>query len=152
VRTGLRYAVARISDLAYLAASSRGKLELNMTEEAGQEDRLIGRILEEAVKNVFDQRLKPGAFKNVVEYFEAGSALQTGASIAGNGLLERIAGIRDFAKQVAARAQEMEPAAAKGPLAGELAASVAELILEGLHCHNRLNKRGKAGTATYGVG
>ncbi len=152
IRARTAHPVARISDLAYLAASSRGKLELNMTEEAGQEDKLIGRIVEEAVKNVFDQTLKAGAFKNVVEYFEAGNTLETGDSLPGAELLERIAPIRDFAKQVAARAREMEPELASGPFAAELAASLAEFILEGLHCHNRLNKRSKAGTATYGVG
>jgi magnesium chelatase subunit I len=151
IRAGAGQAVARISDLAYLAASSRGKLELNMTEETGQEDKLIGRIVEEAVKNIFDQTLKPGAFKNVVEHFEAGNALETGDAVSGAELLERIAGVRDFARQVAARAREMEPELASGPFAAELAASVAEFILEGLHCHNRLNKRSKAGTSTYGV-
>src|SRR5262245_37575245 len=151
IRTRVAHAVPRISDLAFLAASSRGKLELNMTEETGQEDKLIGRIVEEAVKNVFDQSLKPGAFKNVVEHFEAGNALETGDAMTGAELLERIAGVRDFARQVAARAREMEPDLASGPFAAELAASVAEFILEGLHCHNRLNKRSKAGTSTYGV-
>ncbi|MGE5191962.1 MAG: sigma 54-interacting transcriptional regulator [Deltaproteobacteria bacterium] len=151
IRARAPHAVARISDLSYLAASSRGKLELNMTEEAGQEDHLIGRIVEEAVKNVFDQMLKAAAFRNVVEYFEGGNALETGDSLPGAELLERIAPIRDFAKQVSARAREMEPELASGPCAPELAASVAEFILEGLHCHNRLNKRSKAGTSTYGV-
>ncbi len=150
IRAGSRHAVARISDLAYLAASSRGKLELNMTEETGQEDKLIGRIVDEAVKNIFDQTLKPGAFKNVVEFFEAGNTLETGDAITGAELLERIAGIRDFAKQAAARARELEPELSNGPFAAELAAGVAELILEGLHCHNRLNKRSKAGGTMYG--
>src|SRR5262249_41537032 len=132
IRAGARQTVVRISDLAYLAASSRGKLELNMTEEAGHEDKLIGRIVDEAVKNIFDQTQKPGAFKNVVEFFEAGNTLETGDSIGGAELLERIAGIRDFAKQAAARARELEPELASGPFAAELTASVAELILEGL--------------------
>src|SRR5262249_15464893 len=35
IRTGGAQIVPRISDLAYLSASSRGKLELNMTEESG---------------------------------------------------------------------------------------------------------------------
>src|SRR4029077_13333544 len=126
IRAGARHAVARISDLAYLAASSRGKLELNMTEETGQEDKLIGRIIEEAVKNVFDQTLKPAAFKNVVEFFEAGNTLETGDAIAAAALLERISGIRDFPKQVAAQARELEPDLASSPFANDLAASIAE--------------------------
>lgn len=151
VRTATAHVVPRISDLGYLAASSRGKLELNMTEEAGQEDALIVRIVGEAVKNVFDQGLKTGAFKNVVEFFEAGNTLETGDGLTGAELLERIAGIRDFSKQVSARARELEPELASGPFAAELAASIAEFILEGLHCHNRVNKRGNAGAALYGI-
>ena len=152
IRSQARHAVVRISDLAHLAAGSRGKLELNMTEESGQEDRLIGRIAEEAIKNVFDQNFKPSAFKNVVEFFEAGNTLETGDRLSGKELLERIAPIRDFARQAASRANELEPGLAVGPYNAELTASLAELILEGLHCHNRLNKRSKAGAATYGAG
>jgi magnesium chelatase subunit I len=150
---GLTQTVPRISDLAHLAASSRGKLELNMTEEAGQEDKLIQRIVEEAIKNIFDQRFKASAFKNVVEYFEAGNTLETGDLLSGSELLERIAGIRDFQKQAIAKARELEAElCAHEPTKVELAASVAEFILEGLHCHNRLNKRSKAGASTYGAG
>ncbi len=152
IKSQSRHAVARISDLAHLAAGSRGKLELNMTEETGQEDKLIGRIAEEAVKNVFDQHFKPAAFKNVVEFFEAGHTLETGDAVSGKELLERIAPIRDFAKQAAARAHEIEPELAGGPCHAEMTASLAELILEGLHCHNRVNKRSKAGSSTYGAG
>lgn len=149
IRSGAMHVVPRISDLAHLAASTRGKLELSLTEEAGEEDKLIGRIVGEAVKNIFDLTQKPGAFKNVVEYFETGNALETGDAVSGAELLERIAGIRDFAKQVAARAHDLEPELSSGPYAKELAASVAEFIVEGLHCHNRLNKRRKSGTTTY---
>jgi magnesium chelatase subunit I len=151
IRTGAGQVIPRISDLAYLSASSRGKLELNMTEESGQEDKLILRVVEEAIKNVFDQHFKPGAFKNVVEFFESGKTLETGDLLTGTELLERISGVRDFAKQIATRAREIEPELASGPAGAELAASVAELILEGLHCHNRVNKRGKAGGTMYGV-
>ena len=156
IRSGATQTVARISDLAHLAASSRGKLELNMTEESGQEDKLILRIVEEAIKNIFDQHFKASAFKNVVEFFEAGNKLETGDAVSGGELLERIAGIRDFSKQAAAKARELEPELSAGPCANgpgvtELSASLAEFILEGLHCHNRLNKRSKSGGATYGA-
>jgi len=168
IRSGATPTVPRISDLAHLAASSRGKLELNMTEESGQEDKLIMRIVEEAVKNIFDLRFKTGQFKNVVEFFEAGGTLETGDLLSGSALLERLAGIRDFSKQVAAKARELEPELFANGLFGnepadndragndrgaaELSASLAEFILEGLHCHNRLNKRSKSGAATYGAG
>lgn len=150
VQSGASQTVARISDLAFLTASARGKLELNMTEEPGEEDKLIGRIIDEAVKNVFDQHLKPGTFKNVVDHFESGKSLETGDRVSAPQYAERINGIRDFAKQVTHIAAGLEPELAKGPLVAELNASVAELILEGLHCHNRINRARKPGSAKYG--
>src|SRR4029079_13153411 len=117
VLAGTTQTVARISDLACLAASTRGKLELNMTEESGQEDKLIARIVDEAVKNVFDQHLKPGAFKNVVEHFEAGHAVEVGDRLLPGQYTERLAAIREFPKQVAQVAAGLEPELAKGPLA-----------------------------------
>lgn len=150
VLAGATRTVARISDLASLTASTRGKLELNMTEESGQEDKLITRIVDEAVKNIFDQHLKPGAFKNVVEHFEAGHAVEVGDRLPPGQYAERLAAIREFPKQVAQVAAGLEPELAKGPLAADLSASVAELILEGLHCHNRINRVRKQGSAKYG--
>jgi magnesium chelatase subunit I len=150
VQAGAGQTVARISDLAFLTASARGKLELNMTEEPGEEDKLIGRIIDEAVKNIFDQHLKPGTFKNVVDHFESGKSLETGDRVSAAQYAERINGIRDFSKQVTHIAAGLEPELSQGPLAAELHASVAELILEGLHCHNRINRARKSGSAKYG--
>ncbi|MGQ0633556.1 MAG: sigma 54-interacting transcriptional regulator [Planctomycetaceae bacterium] len=150
--TNVSRTVARISDLAYLAASSRGKLELNMTEEPGQEDKLLARIVEEAVKNIFDQRLKPGQFKNVVEFFESGQSLEVGDRQTSAEYTDRIGQVRDFARQVASIGRELEPNLATGPCAADLAASVAEFILEGLHCHNRINKKTRNRSTHYGSG
>lgn len=152
VLSGIKRAVTRVSDLSFLAASSRGKLELNMTEEAGQEDKLIGRIVEEATKNVFDQRLKAGNFRNVVEFFEGVETIQTGDRMTAAEFLESVGRIRDFRKQVTNVAVGMDPELAGGPWGEEFAASVAEFILEGLYCHNRVNKQRRVGAATYGTG
>src|SRR5690606_10812874 len=127
-------------DLAYLAASSRGKMELTMTEEPGEEDRLVGRLVEEAVKNVFDQYFSPKQFRNVVEYFETGATLEVGDKLSTEESLERLGRIRSFLKDVDRAAQELAPDLARGSTAGPLQVSVAEFILEGLHTHNRLNK------------
>ncbi len=148
---GEPHVVARISDLAYLAASSRGKLELNMTEETGQEDWLLVRILEEAVKNVFDQHLSPKRFRNVVEHFENGETLEVGDRVTSDESLRRTEGIRGFRKQVTSIAAEWEPELAAGPQMRQLEASIAEFILDGLYCHNRLNKKRKIASATYGL-
>ena len=149
VAHGASVVVPRVSDLAFLAASSRGKLELNMTEETGEEDRLIGRLVEEAVKNIFDLHCKPGQFRNVVEYFDAGNSLEVGDSMSAAQCLANMAGIREFPKQIENLAGQLAPDILSGPAADELRLSTAEFILEGLHCHNRINKHRKTGGAVF---
>lgn len=151
VLLGEDHAVARISDLAYLAASSRGKMELMMTEEAGEEDNLVVRIVDEAVKNIFDQHFTTKQFRSVVEYFEAGNTLEVGDRVSSEEYLSRIDRIRGFRKDVQHLAKKLEPQLASGPTATGLEATVAELILDGLHCHNRLNKKQRTGAAQYGL-
>lgn len=148
---GDNHIVARPSDLAFLASSSRGKMELNMTEEAGEEDRLVMRLAEEAIKTIFDQHFSPKQFRNIVEYFENGNTLDFGDSTPDAEILERIGKIRDFGKQVETGAADLEPDLAAGPQSQALQVAVAELILDALHCHNRVNKKQKTGTTMYGL-
>jgi magnesium chelatase subunit I len=147
---GEEQAVARVSDLVALIGSSRGKIELNMTEETGEEDKLLGRIVEEAVKSIFDQHFDPKQFRNIVEYFESGNTLEVGDRLPAADLLKRIDAVREFRKQVAKAAGDLDPEIAATPLRTQLEASVAEFILDGLYCHNRLNKKQRSGTASYG--
>jgi magnesium chelatase subunit I len=143
--------VARVGDMAYLAASSRGKMELNMTEEPGEEDKLLARLIEEAVKNVFDQRFTPKQFRSVVEHVEMGNNLHAGDGAAAEEFLSRLDKIRGFRKSVSSAAAELAPELAGGEDGPSLEASVAEFILDGLHCHNRLNKKQTSGEAVYGL-
>jgi magnesium chelatase subunit I len=147
---GEERAVARVSDLIALVGSSRGKIELNMTEETGEEDKLLSRIVEEAVKSIFDQHFDPKHYRNIVEYFESGNTLEVGDRLPAAEVLKRIDAVREFRKQVAKSAGELDPELAATPLRPQLEASVAEFILDGLYCHNRLNKKQKSGTASYG--
>lgn len=148
---GATGAVARISDLAFLAASSRGKMELTMTEESGEEDRLVSRLIEEAVKTIFDLYLKTRQFRNVVEYFETGNTLEVSDETAPNELLKQVGHVPGFEKQLEETAVQFDREFLNGPLRADYLASVAEFILEGLYCHNRLNKSRKTGAAQYGL-
>ena len=143
-------AVARVSDLVGLVGSSRGKIELQMTEETGEEDKLLGRIIEEAVKTVFDQHFDPKQFRNIVEYFESGNTIEVGDRVPAAQILKRIEAVREFRKQVERGAAELDAKLAATPLRPQLEASVAEFILDGLYTHNRLNKKQKSGGASYG--
>ena len=151
VMQGEAVAVARPSDLAHIAASSRGKVELAMTEETGEEDRLFTRIVEEATKNVFDQYLSPKQFRGLIEHFEGGNRLTVADSSSTNDLLDAFAAIRGFQKQIEAAAGELEPELNSGETAPGVRAAVAELILDGLYAHNRINKQAKSGVAQYGM-
>ncbi len=150
VLKGEESAVTRLTDLAFLAASARGKMELNMTEDAGEEDRLCDRLTEEAVKTIFDQHFNTKRFRNVVDYFETGSTLEVGDQLSTLELLSQVDQIPGFSKQIAEAAAELEPDLSRGPSAPGLLAAVAELLLEGLHCNNRLNKKTIGGGHRYG--
>lgn len=142
--------VCRVSDLVQLTASSRGKMELNLSEEPGQEDKLVVRLLEEAVKAVFDQHFDPKQFRLVVEHFESGKPVELGDHLSTKDAWTRIDEIRGFSKLVEQTSSKLQPDLIKGPAHAGFLVSVAELILEGLHCHNRLNKKVTAGQSRYG--
>ncbi|MCA9078369.1 MAG: sigma 54-interacting transcriptional regulator [Planctomycetaceae bacterium] len=151
VTSGEPVAVARISDLSHIAASARGKVELAMTEETGEEDRLLHRLVEEAVKNVFDQHFSPKQFRGVVEFFENGGRLSVDDTASTNDFLNSLVEIRGFSKQLTSAAAELTPSLAAGETGDGAHAAIAELILDGLYAHNRLNKTTKDAGAQYGL-
>jgi magnesium chelatase subunit I len=122
--------VARISDLYWMAASSRGKIELALSEETGDEDRLIHRLIEEAVKNVFDQFLSPKRFANVFEHFSLGGHLKLDGDAPAAEFLQAVGTIRGFRGQLETIAKEVDPELAGGPLKEEFLVTLAELVLE----------------------
>ena len=152
VLAGEPHAVARPADLLHLSASSRGKLELTMSDEPGEEDRLIGRLIDEAVKTVFDlHELNPKQFRNVVEHFEGGKTLDLGDGLPTKAVLQQIDTIRGFRSQVEQIAKLLEPDLASGSHADGFHAAVAEFLLDALHCHNRLNRTRRTGASQYGA-
>lgn len=151
IQQGESVAVARPADLHWLAASSRGKLELSMSEETGEEDRLIQRIIDEAVKTVFDQSLSPKQFREVVEYFEGGGRLELSGDEPAGEFLKKLDGVKGLRRPVEKLASEWEPALFQGPARDALTVAAAEFILDGLYAHNRVNKRSRDAGATYGA-
>lgn len=142
--------VARCGDLAAMIASSRGKMELTMSEEPGQEDRLVARLIDEAVKNVFDQTGNLKAYRNVLEHFEGGATIELDDRLPTAEVLKRVGGIRGFREQIDGLARQLAPELCQGATAEGLRATVAEFILHALHCHNRLNRSTKGTAAVYG--
>jgi len=147
--TGERWVVPRVSDLAHVAPSSRGKLELTMNEDEGQEDTLIGRIAAEAVKNVFTHHLDAREFRAAVDYFESGKSVEVGDTLPSREVLERVDRVPGLRKRADELARAVMPELSEPEARTAAAASAAEFILEGLHVNNKLNKTVKAGGASY---
>jgi magnesium chelatase subunit I len=144
-----RWIVPRPSDLAFAVPSSRGKLELTMTEEEGHEDKLIGRIIDEAIKNIFTAHCDLRELRPIVDYFENGQSVELGDGLAVAAVLERTDKIPGLRKRAEELAGALESGSSDQGLRAASAASAAEFILEGLHVHNRINKQAKAGSTSY---
>ncbi|WP_165071807.1 sigma 54-interacting transcriptional regulator [Paludisphaera rhizosphaerae] len=147
--TGESGVVPRIGDLASALSSSRGKLELTMNEEDGHEDKLIQRIIDEAVKNVFVHHFDAREFRPIVQYFESGQTIETGDMLSSKAILDRVAKVPGLVKRAEEAAAELAPAAKSSGARTAAAASVAEFILEGLHVNNKLNKTAKGRGTSY---
>jgi magnesium chelatase subunit I len=146
---GERFGVPRIADLAHLAPSARGKLELTMAEDEGHEDKLIGRLVAEAVKNVFAQHLDVREFRPMIDYFEAGKAVELADILDNRTMVERVEKVPGLRKRAEDIAREVPGLASESEARDAGVASAAEFILEGLHVHNKLNKNVRAGAASY---
>jgi magnesium chelatase subunit I len=149
IKSGERVIVPRVSDLVWAAASSRGKLELTMSEDEGHEDKLINRIIEEAVKNIFTLHVDVRELRPIVEHFESGQSVEVGDSLPTRVVLERIGKVPGLKKRADELAAQAVAALTDREGREAAAASAAEFILEGLHVHNKLNKSAKAGGTSY---
>ena len=149
ILNGESWVVPRVGDLAHAVPSARGKLELTMTEDDGQEDRLVERILAEAVKNVFAQHLDAKDFRATVDYFEAGKAVTLGDTLPAREVLAQVERVPLLRKRADELARQVQPELKDADARDAATAAAAEFILEGLHVHNKLNKSVKAGATSY---
>ena len=143
------WVVPRIGDLAHVVPSTRGKIELTMADDDGSEDVLIGRIVGEAIKNVFSERFNPKEFRQAVEYFDNGGGVELTDTLSTRELLKRVEKVPGLLKKAEDLAKDSLSDLSDPDLHHAALASAAEFILEGLHVHNRLNKNVKAGVASY---
>ncbi|XOV87728.1 MAG: sigma 54-interacting transcriptional regulator [Pseudomonadota bacterium] len=139
IRCGEQDIVPRISDLPFILPSLQGKVEFEAMEE-GREDRIIDKLVNDAVKSVFSRFTDAEEMETLALAFADGIHVTTGESVPSADYLPIIRKI-----------DGMEAAVSK--LAGSgneaLRASAAELILEGLHLNQLLNKDRVNGRSTY---
>src|SRR3989475_2202028 len=75
VRLNEREAAPRVSDLGALVASTSGKIELETVGDAN-EDKILGRLLQKAILNVFTRNFAAPELESVVKVFEGTLAIQ----------------------------------------------------------------------------
>ena len=139
LRTGENHAVPRVSDLDALVASTAGKIEIDTFEE-GRESHLVEQMLRQAVLEVFRRHFQPREFVEVLTAFESGRVVHAGDDLAAGDYAALLSDIPALAPMVSSLVDSEDPA---------MVASAVELILEGLHLSQRLNKDALGSRATY---
>ncbi|GAC1656248.1 MAG: sigma 54-interacting transcriptional regulator [Candidatus Dormibacteraceae bacterium] len=139
VRLGEDVAVPRISDLAYMAASTAGRVEVEALDE-GKEEQVLGRIQRSAINAVFGRHFTAGQFEWLVQRFEEGGSVEVGEAAPAAGYLKILKDPSELASATKRLGLPDQP---------EAQASVLEFLLEGLHLNKRLNKDELDGKALY---
>ena len=137
--SGEREVVPRVSDLAALAASSSGKIEIETLDD-GREGQVLERILKAATLEVFRARVRPERLGPIVASFEDGSIVHTGEDVPATEYRDLISKLEGM------------PAVLADLGVGESPAGIAsgiEFVLEGLHLTKRLNKDAVGTRASY---
>lgn len=130
--------VPRISDLEYLIPSLQGKIEFEAMEE-GQEDKITQRIIQGAIKDVFDRRYDVNDLEPIAMAFNDGLSVDTG----------EVAPMDDYAAIAEQIPSLNDIFPDRDTVSAGMRATVIEFVLEGLHLHKLLNKFDHAGVATY---
>ena len=139
IRLNERDAAPRISDLPALISSTTGKIELESVGD-NNEGKVVTKLIQHAVVNVFGRYFSVNEFDDVVRTFEGGKKMEA------SDLMPSM----DYVHQ-AAQSQSMKRALAELGAQGSPAvvASGVEFILEGLHLNRKLNKDRSAGRTAY---
>jgi magnesium chelatase subunit I len=138
IRLGEKDAAPRVSDLGALVASTAGKIELETLGDTS-EDKVLGKLVQRAVLNVFNRSLTPAEVDPVVTAFQGGLSVQVSDT------MPSAEYVRQAEKTPALRAatHKLGRDGASG-----LAAAV-EFVLEGLHLSKKLNKDSQPGQTRY---
>ncbi|MBI3966763.1 MAG: magnesium chelatase [Chloroflexi bacterium] len=129
----------RVSDLHALISSTSGKIELETVGES-REDRIVEKLIQGAVTNVFNRHFKVQEFDDLISGFEAGLSIAVADSMPA----------MEYVRQ-ALEVDSLKRAAGKLEAQGNPAtiASAVEFVLEGLHLNRKLNKDRHEGRARY---
>ncbi|MEX1072711.1 MAG: sigma 54-interacting transcriptional regulator [Chloroflexota bacterium] len=140
VRLGEPVAAPRVSDLGAVVASTAGKIELETLGDETREDKVIEKLVQRAVVNVFNRHFSLSELVPLVERFEAGAEAEVGELVTSESLQHLVAELPELSRAVARLDLGESPAGV---------ASGVEFVLEGLHLNRRLNKERRGGGVRY---
>src|SRR5216110_383433 len=89
IRLGEQAAAPRVSDLGAVLASTSGKIELETVGEGG-EDKVLGKLVQRAVLNVFGRCFRAGELDEVVGAFQGGLAITVSDTMASAEYMQQI--------------------------------------------------------------
>jgi magnesium chelatase subunit I len=140
VRLGEPIGAPRVSDLGAIVASTAGKIELETLGDETREDKVIEKLVQRAVVNVFNRHFSLSELVSLVERFEAGAEVEVGDAVASDLLQRTVAELPELNRAVGRLDIGESPAGV---------ASGVEFVLEGLHLNRRLNKERRGGGVRY---
>ncbi len=140
VRLGEPTAAPRVSDLSAVVASTAGKIELETLGDETREDRVIDKIVQRAVVNVFNRHFAISELMPLVERFEGGASADVGELVPSSSHEALVDQLPELRRAVARLDVGESPAGV---------ASGVEFVLEGLHLNRRLNKERRGGGVRY---
>lgn len=143
--TGEKAVVARVSDLANLVASCRGKIEMTLAEEEGAEDKLIRSLTGEAVKTVFARYTDLSDYEEITELFSGKLTFPGGDELSADEFVANMKALRGLAPAAAKLAAELNLQPTQTP---DLA-SAGEFLLEALYVNDRLSKYNTKGKSFF---
>jgi magnesium chelatase subunit I len=134
-----RQVAPRISDLPAIIASTCGKIELDTVGDV-QEERVVQKLINGAILEVFSDYFEVREFEQLVAGFERGLNVQVGDDLPSMNYVNQLAKVGGLSKAVDKLNGRGSPASI---------ASAVEFILEGLHLNRRLNKDEINGKVRY---
>jgi magnesium chelatase subunit I len=141
IRLGEKDAAPRVSDLGAIVASTSGKIELETLGDQS-EDKVLARLVQKAIQNVFGRSFAAGELDPVVAAFQSGFAVEVADTMSSEEYVQQLG-----------RLPALTTATRKlGATAPAAVAAAMEFVLEGLHLSKKLNKDAKAGHARYRSG
>jgi magnesium chelatase subunit I len=120
----------RVSDLPSILASTSGKIELETVGDS-KEDRIVERLIQGAVLNVFNRYFTVPEFDELVHAFEGGLNVEVGDTLPSMEYMLQASSAVGLKAAVAKLGAQNNPASI---------ASAVEFVLEGLHLNRKLNK------------